>query len=916
MTTESTLPDGIVTFLFTDVEGSTRLWEEAPDTMMEALQQHDDAIDGAVAPHNGVSVKPRGEGDSRFIVFENAHDAIAAAAEMQRRLAAVDWATDRPLYVRASLHTGAADLQLGDYYGSAVNRAARLRGIAHGRQTVLSRTTWELVQDRLPEGVTIRDMGEHALKDLTRPEHVYQLDVEGLPHSFPPLRSLDATPNNLPQQLTDFVGRQSELAEAKRLLGETRLLTILAQGGAGKTRLALQAAADITADYPDGVFFISLAEISSTEDIIQTIAESIGVALSSDEALQDQLLTYLANKTQLLLFDNFEHLIEGASIVTEILRAAPNVTVIATTRSKLNLTGEVVLSLAGLETSWETAEEALQTSGVRLFLDAAKRSNPAFTLDTEDLDPLAEILETTGGMPLGILLAAAWVDMLGVREIASEIAKNLDFLETEMGDVPDRQRSVRAVFEYSWNLLGDDERTIFAALSVFRGGFTREAATVVADASLRNLATLVNKSLISPSPDTGRYAVHELLRQYAESELKADESRCLEVQDSHAGFYAGLMGEMFDQFFLGGQPALLETAEQDIDNIRAAWRHLLENRKFGDAVKMVGGFHILYEIRGWYQPGCTLFDEALDALGEDPGDETAQILRSLSFGTKGYYLALLGQPEGKQTADSLDILRTAGDFVALWLGLQNLAINLSYLGQIDEMIAAADEMIATGESIDHPFWAAGAKNWRSLPALQQGDLDTPKRMLPEAMKVFEDFDEHYFMTWNLYLQAMIASIEQRPQDAIDLYTRQVDRSREIGYRRGTMVALEGLGQANIAAEQLEAAETAFIESLAAAEETGMVPDMLGMMTKVANVWGLMGREAEAVELLATVLAEPMSARGTMSDTITIEEMATSFLDGLRARLEPEEFSAARARGTSRPYDVAAKELLQTLPGGR
>ncbi|HIE21317.1 MAG TPA: adenylate/guanylate cyclase domain-containing protein, partial [Acidimicrobiia bacterium] len=195
MTTESTLPDGIVTFLFTDVEGSTRLWEEAPDTMMEALQQHDDAIDGAVAPHNGVSVKPRGEGDSRFIVFENAHDAIAAAAEMQRRLAAVDWATDRPLYVRASLHTGAADLQLGDYYGSAVNRAARLRGIAHGRQTVLSRATWELVQDRLPEGVAIRDMGEHALKDLTRPEHVYQLDVEGLPHSFPPLRSLDATPN-------------------------------------------------------------------------------------------------------------------------------------------------------------------------------------------------------------------------------------------------------------------------------------------------------------------------------------------------------------------------------------------------------------------------------------------------------------------------------------------------------------------------------------------------------------------------------------------------------------------------------------------------------------------------------------------------------------------------------------------------
>lgn len=914
MTTTPKLPDGVVTFLFTDVEGSTRLWEEAPDTMMEALQQHDDAIDEAVAGHAGVSVKPRGEGDSRFIVFESAHEAVAAAADVQRRLAAVDWATDRPLHVRASLHTGAADLQLGDYYGSAVNRAARLRGIAHGRQTVLSRTTWELVQDHLPEGVTIRDMGEHALRDLTRPEHVYQLDVDGLPDSFPPLKSLDATRNNLPQQLTDFVGRHTELAEATRLLGETRLLTILGPGGAGKTRLAMQAAADVTDDYPDGVFFISLAEISATDDIIQTIAESIGVALSSDEALQNQLLTYLANKTQLLLFDNFEHLIDRASIVTEILMAAPNVTVIATTRSKLNTTGEVVLSLAGLETNWVTDEEALQTSGVRLFLDAAKRSNPGFALDTEDLDPLAEILRTTGGMPLGILLAAAWVDMLPVPEIASEIAKNLDFLETEMGDVPDRQRSVRAVFEYSWNLLSVDERNIFAALSVFRSGFTREAAAAVADASLRNLATLVNKSLISPSPDTGRYTVHELLRQYAETELERDEAGCLEVQDSHAGFYAGLMGETFDQFFTGSQPSLLRTLEQDIDNIRAAWRHLLESQKYDDAVMMVGGFHVLYEIRGWYQPGVALFDEALDALGEHPDDETAQVLRSLAYGTRGYYLALLGQPEGELTADCLDILRTASDPVALWVGLQNLAINLSYLGLIDQMVTAADEMIVTGERIDHPFWAAGAKNWRALPALQLGDMEIPKRILPEAMKVFEDLDEHYFMTWNLYLQAMIALIEQRPDDAIEMYTRQVSRCREIGYRRGTMVALEGLGQANLAAGELDAAEKAFIESLAAAEETGMIPDMLGMIAKVANVRGLMGRRIEAAELLATVLAEPMAVRWTMSDTITIEEMTTALLEELREQLDPEELSAAQARGTSKPYDVAAKELLETLSG--
>ena len=584
---------------------------------------------------------------------------------------------------------------------------------------------------------------------------------------------------------------------------------------------------------------------------------------------------------------------------------------IATTRAKLNITGEVVLTLAGLETNWATAEEALQTSGVRLFLDAAKRSKPAFALEREDLDPLAEILQTTGGMPLGILLAAAWVDMLPVHEIASEIAKNLDFLETEMGDVPDRQRSVRAVFQYSWDLLSDDERDIFTALSVFRGGFTREAASAVAGASLRNLATLVNKSLISPSPETGRYTVHELLRQYAEAELKADKDHCLRVQDAHGVFHADMMAELYDQFFHGNQPELVGKMEEDIDNIRAAWRHLLETQSFEEALKMIYGLHILYEIRGWYLAGVALFDQALEAKDES-SDESAPVLKALAEGAKAYSLALLGQPEGDQTAHLLDVLRATGEPIPLWHGLQNLAINLSYLGRLDEMAEAADEMIICGEKLDNPFWVAGGQNWRSLPALLLEDLDTARRLLPEAMEVFEEIDEHYFMTWTLYLQAMIASIEQRPQDAIELYTRQVSRSREIGYRRGTMVALEGLGQANLAGGELEASETAFIESLAAAEEMGMVADMLGMIAKVANVRGLMSRRTEAVELLATVLAEPMSSRGTMSDTITIEEMATAWLDGLESQLDPSEFSAARSRGTAKPYEVATKELLQTL----
>ena len=341
------LPQGVVTFLFTDVEGSTALWEEAPESMMEALRRHDTIIDDATTVHNGVPVKPRGEGDSRFVVFVSAIDAVSAAAEMQRGLAGVEWPTPRAIRVRISVHTGTADLQLGDYYGSAVNRAARLRAITHGGQTVMSGSTWELVQDGLPSDVTVRDMGEHRLKDL--PERVYQITAKGLDDNFPPLASLDVVRTNLPVQLTDFVGRQTELEDIKRIVGENRLVTILAPGGAGKTRLAIQVAADLSADYRDGVFFVNLAPVTSLQDVPQAVAEGIGVTLAGEDDLETQLLTHLASEHLLLVFDNLEHLIEAADVVSEILRAAPAVRVLATSRAKLNVTGETVFTLPGLE---------------------------------------------------------------------------------------------------------------------------------------------------------------------------------------------------------------------------------------------------------------------------------------------------------------------------------------------------------------------------------------------------------------------------------------------------------------------------------------------------------------------------------------------------------------------------------------
>ena len=904
------LPDGIVTFVFTDVEGSTRLWEDSPDVMMRALEQHDAVIDRAVEVHAGMSVKPRGEGDSRFIVFADAGDAVRAIAEIQAGLATVEWVTPRPLVVRAALHTGMADLQLGDYYGAAVNRAARLRAIAHGGQTVLSRSTWELVRDRLPEEVTVRDMGEHRLKDLTLPEHVFQLDVAGLREDFPPLVSIGAVPNNLPIQPTDFVGRQKELAEAERLFTQTRLLTILAPGGSGKTRLGIQMAADLVGDFPDGVFFIALADIGASRDVVQTVAESLGLALSSDEDIQTQLLTYLTNKRQLLVFDNFEHVIDAAALVTAILGTAPQLKVLVTSRAKLNISGETVVTLGGLETTWDSPENALHASGVHLFLDAAQRSRAGFVLEPTDLEALSKILEMTDGLPLGILLAAAWVDMLPIGEIASEIAKNLDFLETAMGDVPSRQRSIRAVFEYSWALLGPHEREIFQVLSRFRGGFTREAAEAVGGASLRSLAGLVNKSLVASSPETGRYGVHELLRQYAEAELKGDAALSAQVDEAYAAFYASVMDESAALFVRCDQPAALALVERDIDNIRSAWRHFLVVGDAGGARRFIEGLWYLYEARGWYPAGVSLFGEALDALGVG-SDEDVRTVRALASAIQSWFQALVGQPEAGLAAAqaAVDTLRGGRDLRAYITATQCLAVSFAYMGRMQEMAACTEESIAIAEAQESVFWSAAMRNWRAFGAVLSGDVATAEVLLPQAYDELHRRGEHYFMCWNLWLQAMIATQQARPLEAIELHSRQVEDCHQIGYMRGTMVALEGLGEANVAAGMFGAAERAFVDAMATADKMGMVRDMLGMMVKIARVRAATGRLAEAVAMLSTVCAEPRSALQPFTANTPIRDMADVALDECRGALGAQEFASAEARGTSMPFEVAAKELM-------
>ena len=877
--------------------------------MAQALRLHDGVIEKAAQSNNGVHIGARGEGDSHFVVFSVASDAIAAVAAIQSQLAEIAWDTPRPIKVRASIHTGAVDLQLGQYYGTPVNRAARLRGIAHGGQTLISASTWELVKDTLPNGVTVVDHGQHRLRDLTSSEHVFELAIDGLERAFPPLNSLDVIRNNLPIQLTDFIGRP-EVEEIKRLIRAARLVTVLAPGGVGKTRSAIQAAAELMSEFPDGVFFIDLAPIESHRDIAQTAAESLGIALAGNDDLETQLLTRLVNERQLLIFDNFEHVNEGAVLIARILTAAPEVRILVTSRMKLGISGETIFSLPGLTTIWNTAEEAFEASGVRLFIDAAKRADSLFSLDVDDLEPLSRILRLVGGTPLGIILSASWVDTLPIREIADEIEKSMDFLDAGQIDHPERHRSMRAVFEYSWRLLDGEERRTFAGLSVFRGGFTRAAAQAVAGASVRHLSNLVSKSLVSFDRGSNRYTVHELLRQYAEAELATDSARLQATADEHAKYFAGLAEVAAQKLFTGGEQQVgLRLVQQDIDNMRLALRQAC---KSGDAVRaraFLLGFGWIYEVNGWIKAGAEMCADVRETF-ELREDESAVVARALAATSEAKFLTNLGQLETAApiAASAVSSLSTTGDTLAYLIALESLSEIMVYRGDFDPVLELIERARRIGDESGYVLYSAAMSGYVAAAYLQRGEVESALEILREGEQILVKGGDEMLLGWNLAIQGSIALMQSRPDDAAVLHSRQIEVARLSGYKRVLALGLTGLGQIQIQRGEWSLADRTFCEGLELFERMGLVTEMGYVTLKLAKVRSNTGDREQAAEAASCVRADPSSDRSFL-ETATAAESAAEFLDELSAVMEADAFASAVARGEVKGLDVMVKELL-------
>jgi len=613
-------PTGTVTFFFTDIEGSTRLWEQHPEAMRAALARHDALLRKAIESRGGFVFKTIGDGFCA--AFSTAPVALETALAGQRALAAEDWG-DTPIRVRIGLHTGVANARGGDYFGPALNRVGRIMAAGHGGQILLSLATQELVRDQLPADVNLRDMGERRLRDLIRPERLFQVLAPDLPESFPPLRTLDYRPNNLPAQTTSFVGRENELAEVRRTLlqPQVRLLTLTGPGGMGKTRLALQVAADMLDDFEQGVFFVPLAALDSPDQVVPAIAQALGAVPLGGGDIAARLKGYLREKQLLLVLDNFEHLLEAGPAVLELLAAAPELKLLVTSRALLRLSGEHDYTVPPLLELPDPAhlpplERVTQYAAVQLFIERAQALKTDFAVTNENAPAVAEICYRLDGLPLAIELAAAWSEMLRPEEILGELDRSLDFLETDLRDIPERHRSLRAVFDYSWDLLSPSEQEAFRQLAVFRGGFNRQAARAVTGATLRDLRGLVGKSLLHLTL-AGRYEIHELLRQYATERLE-EAAEAAAAHNRHCAFYSQLLHEWAEGFTDARQKGVMQAMRDDGDNARAAWAWALERHQVDRLAEGLEGLVRMHATAGRFQ----------EALSACQSVEWAQDVRS------------------------------------------------------------------------------------------------------------------------------------------------------------------------------------------------------------------------------------------------------------------------------------------------
>ena len=651
MNRAAAIPSGTITLLFTDVEGSTRLWEAEPEHMAQALRRHDELLRAAIEQADGFVFKT--VGDAFCAAFATPQGALDAVLAAQRALTTEQWPTRRPIRVRMGLHTGVCEERDNDYFGPVVNRAARLEAVAHGGQVLVSGATAELLSETLPDGVGLRDLGPHRLKDLGRPERVFQLEAEFLPSGFPPLASLDnpELPNNLPGQLSAFVGREREVPEVRSLLASSRLLTLTGAGGCGKTRLALQAAADLLGQARDGVWFVDLAPLTEPEQIPGAVAAALGLTdPGGQQPLLDSLTDALHEQDTLILLDNCEHMIDDAAKFCGFLvRDCPRLRILATSREPLGLDGERVYRVPSLSLppgEAEAVDDVAACDAVRLFVDRAQAHEPGFVLDESTALLVASVCRRLDGIPLALELAAARLSSMSIQQVSQRLDQRFRLLTGGSRNAMPRQQTLQAAVDWSFGLLTAPEREVLRRLSVFAGGFELEAAEVVcADGDVDAfdaadlLGSLVDKSLVvaDRTPGSVRYRMLETIRQYAAQELlrSGGEDQVMAARNRHVSYFLGLAQEAAPALAGHGQSHWLRRLDPEWENLRASAAHLAAEGRTDD-IRRLGVWLQVFAISRGHTDVLTWLRSAVD-----PAAAEADTLHAKALIATGWLTGML-----------------------------------------------------------------------------------------------------------------------------------------------------------------------------------------------------------------------------------------------------------------------------------
>lgn len=903
------MPSGTVTFLYTDIEGSTKLSQDYAEAMPALLARHHAIMDRGISAHHGFTFQT--VGDSFGVAFHSAGEALEAALDIQRALQAEAW-SPAPIKVRMGIHTGSAQWEQGPktpgYSGYAtIATAQRIMSAGHGGQILLSQIAADLLSGKLPADAQLRDLGERRLKDIAQPVHLYQLAVPDLPSDFPPLNAAQVANHNLPTQLTAFVGREKELASLRDLLADDhkRLMTILAPGGMGKTRLALEAAAQGVQMFPQGVYFVALDRITSAESIVQSVADVLPIFLATSEDPKTRVLDYLRDKKVLLVMDNFEHVLDGATFVQEVLTAAPRVQILATSRVKLNLMGETVFNIEGLTVGDLNLEK---NSAIQLFAQSARQTQPAFEVNAGVLPAVTKICRLVDGMPLAIVLAAAWIDTLSVDEIAEEIEQSIDVLETEKRDMPQRQRSVRAVIESSWDQVDTAAQDLLKRLSVFRGGFTRAAVQEAAGASLRGLSQLVDKALLQRDPLTGRYAMHELLRQYAEEQLKFSAEEERSAHEAHAKYFADFMQTCEMRLHDQRQRLALMEIEADLDNTRIAWNYWAGKQDASRLLEFMGGLFWFYEVRSSSIPAIQLFDAAAQNLESDEGDIVCA--RAQIRARRAWFTALIGLPEEglRMAQESIAILRQHNQDINLQT-LQGVAVNAVFLNKVEILSQITQEMAAWAERRGDGFERVWGFEWRAYALILQHQIDSAAQSLQQGLALGKELDNPLVWSWSEALLGACSMAMGDTSGAKTYYSRGAQKAEEINYVRMLQICYENLGSLALIEKDLEGAQQFSLECLRISQERGQPREMLASLRDLASVCVGQGKLDRALQFLAVVLKHPASEQNSLNRPETIRDEAERLRAQIESQMDPSLYQFAWERDQELHLTDVVTEIL-------